>query len=415
MKPCRDNNAGGTAARRPLEDPGTEDRYKNQWSASSRSTGSARSLSRQHLRDLCRESRAQHGLPERDLETLSWPIRLQPRQLPKLAHMDRSELEAHVVRAVQARRSGKQGEDDLVEFKSKWPEPDQKFARQLAGSLNRASGQPCIIVVGIDDKTGEHTKWTGEDLNQWWPRVSKYFNQVPPSLIRDATLTIGQDEQVKALVFASDQCPYLVRPNEHSGQLEIPIRDGANTRSANRAEVISLLAHFPRIPRIDIIGGYINLTEWLSSHPDDEDAIFFEGTLSLFVHLLKGDRIVFPRHLVEGEIEINGTRFSLHSSPWDYIRDTASSDKDSAVTEDRHRFDVSSAGVMKLRFRSKSIDWEGDNSRLADIQALRLSLKLPISATNQAARVDCELHHDDSWVPDHDGNKMPFGHWALHN
>jgi hypothetical protein len=81
------------------------------------------------------------------------------------------DLEARVISAVDRIRAGQLVEHDLIECKRDWPQ-DSK-ARQLAGSLNRAGGDPVVYIIGIDEKTGDVHDISGTDVLDWSGQYKK--------------------------------------------------------------------------------------------------------------------------------------------------------------------------------------------------------------------------------------------------
>jgi hypothetical protein len=64
------------------------------------------------------------------------------------------QLEARVIDLVDLVLAGGRIEDDLVECKSQWPDPQQRSStRQLAGHANKAHDEPILWIIGIDEKT----------------------------------------------------------------------------------------------------------------------------------------------------------------------------------------------------------------------------------------------------------------------
>ncbi|MGX1161304.1 hypothetical protein FBY31_0323 [Arthrobacter sp. SLBN-100] len=72
------------------------------------------------------------------------------------------DLEARVISAVDQIRSGQSVENDFIECKR--DSPKENKARQLAGSLNRAAGDPVVYIIGIDEKDGAVHDVAGTDI-----------------------------------------------------------------------------------------------------------------------------------------------------------------------------------------------------------------------------------------------------------
>ena len=149
--------------------------------------------------------------------------------------------------AVDQIRKGQQVETDFIECKREWPE--DKKARQLAGSLNRAAGDPVIYIIGLDEKTGLVTDVSGIDVLNWWNQIVPKFDQTPPEIARHMDVVVDSSgEKVVALVFASDRAPYVVKTGSANPSFEIPIREGSGTRSAHRDEILRMLMPTVKVP-----------------------------------------------------------------------------------------------------------------------------------------------------------------------
>src|SRR5215218_4078138 len=105
-------------------------------------------------------------------------------------------LEASVLAAVDARRSGISPEDDFTECKATWPEPDK--ARQLAALANRAAGEPIVYIIGLDDTSGAVTDPGPVDPADWYPGLEKHFDEVAPEVLLHMRVCVGENEYVHA-------------------------------------------------------------------------------------------------------------------------------------------------------------------------------------------------------------------------
>jgi hypothetical protein len=81
------------------------------------------------------------------------------------------------------------------------------------------------------------------DVADWWPAMSSRFDQEAPELERHLVVHVGERQAVTALRFLTDRSPYVITSGGEDGALhrEVPIRDGARTRSARRDELLRLL------------------------------------------------------------------------------------------------------------------------------------------------------------------------------
>ncbi|MGP4032825.1 hypothetical protein [Pseudarthrobacter sp. 1C304] len=139
------------------------------------------------------------------------------------------ELEARVITAVDQIRARQPVEHDLIECKRSWPQ--EMKARQLAGSLNRAGGDPVLYIIGIDEKTGEIHDVSGTDILDWWSQIIPQFDHTPPELVRHLNVQVCEaGEHVVAVAVASDRAPYVVKTGSANPSLEAPMREGTDTR-----------------------------------------------------------------------------------------------------------------------------------------------------------------------------------------
>lgn len=131
-----------------------------------------------------------------------------------LISMRKREVDDRVLAAVNKITRGGRFEDALIECKSEWPRPEK--ARQLAAHANSAHGAEIIWIVGVDEKTHTLTSPEPVDLANWWSEFSRSFDEVSPGL-DDYIVRIGHDQFVTALVFSTDQAPYIIRQEQRKG------------------------------------------------------------------------------------------------------------------------------------------------------------------------------------------------------
>jgi hypothetical protein len=161
------------------------------------------------------------------------PSRLRPQQ-----------LEAHVIELVDLVLAGKRIEDDLVECKGQWPDPQRRSCtRQLAGHANKAHGEPILWIIGLDEDTHTLTHPNPVEFADWWASISSRFDPPAPELEHHLVVSVGERQTVTALRFLTDRSPYVIMGGGDAERLEreVPIRDGTRTRSARRDELLRLL------------------------------------------------------------------------------------------------------------------------------------------------------------------------------
>lgn len=205
--------------------------------------------------------------------------------------MTSQEVDARVQAAIENLQVGRGVEDDAgIEFKGEWPDPLKK-ARQLAGAANALRGDPLLMVVGVDDKTGVVTTPAKTEPQDWYAKFCKPFDQIPPELLRVQTVFIGDDsDSVQVMVFATDQFPYVI--NDNSGKREVPLRVGTGTHSAHRNQLVRMFEPKLRTPTMSMVEASVRAKaeDHLSPLSDNPDKI---------VHVLSMEITLYARILVE--------------------------------------------------------------------------------------------------------------------
>ncbi|GIH08082.1 hypothetical protein Rhe02_61490 [Rhizocola hellebori] len=207
------------------------------------------------------------------------------------------EIEAWALRVINRLTAGAKVEDSNVELKSVWPSEPNKAARRIAGLCNSIAGDQALWLIGVDEKSGV-TGVAADDLATWWPAVSANFDGAVPAL-RDVAFQV-QGKEVVALLFQTDQAPYVVQ-NEVFGKqgggpvaLEVPWRNGTTVRTATRAELIRILLPASDLPTLTLMDAEAALDR------REEDSYSLTLTAVYYVHAAMGDSIVLPNHQAEG-------------------------------------------------------------------------------------------------------------------
>lgn len=233
------------------------------------------------------------------------------------------DLETRVLAAVDQIRRGQQVETDFIECKREWPE--DKKARQLAGSLNRAAGDPVIYIVGIDEKTGLVTDVSGTDVLNWWNQIIPKFDQTPPEITRHMDVVVDSNgEKIVALVFASDRAPYVIKTGLGNPSLEIPIREGSGTRSARRDEVLRMLMPTVKVPTAVALDGNfyseyypaVNQDHYEDGRYSQEEGMRCNGQLRLYFEHSGRETITLPGHGMRGTLKVGGETFEASVAPY---------------------------------------------------------------------------------------------------
>ncbi|MET3934986.1 hypothetical protein [Arthrobacter sp. OAP107] len=225
------------------------------------------------------------------------------------------DLEARVISAVDRIRAGQQVENDHIECKRTWPQ-DSK-ARQLAGSLNRAGGDPVVYIIGIDENTAQIHDVSGTDIHDWWSQITPKFDQIPPEMVRHISVPVGEDgEHVVAVAFASDRAPYVVKTGSPNPSLEVPMREGTGTRTARRDELLRLLIPAVRLPQIVVLearlhGEYFPPAQLGKS----TEELTCSGQIKIYVEHNGHDIVTLPAHGMRGKVTIEGEKYDLDIKP----------------------------------------------------------------------------------------------------
>ncbi|ASN39997.1 hypothetical protein CGQ24_13890 [Arthrobacter sp. 7749] len=298
------------------------------------------------------------------------------------------------------------GEDDLLEFKRDYFKGDKfdKGVRQLAGSLNRAAGEPVLLVFGVEDQTGKCYKTDPVDLNEWWPSVQSKFDQVSPELIRHVPILID-GITIQALAISSDRAPYVFRVSGHSPHdREIPIREATGTRSAHRDQILRMLAQQTKMPTVDTILGECRLMEFEAfGDPEEPEYLLrFDGSFRLFFD--PHGSAMIPRHRFTGTVNWGGqeTALSLYSRSNEM---TANKRLPHEVIENSDGIYINSPSGALIRFYSDSVLGDSDLKyaeisavigRIRSLESISVSLNLPFAGTNRSVSVKAKLELDSS-------------------
>jgi hypothetical protein len=224
------------------------------------------------------------------------------------------DLEARVITAVDQIRARQPVEHDLIECKRSWPQ--EKKARQLAGSLNRAGGDPVIYIIGIDEKTGEVHDVSGIDILDWWSQIVPQFDHTPPELVRHLNVQVGEaGEHVVAVAVASDRAPYVVKTGSANPSLEVPMREGTGTRSARRDELLRMLIPTVRLPQVVLLEVELNSEYFPPSSGSPTEELNCTGQLRLYVEHNGSGIVTLPAHGMRGQVTVSGEKFEVNVAP----------------------------------------------------------------------------------------------------
>jgi hypothetical protein len=234
------------------------------------------------------------------------PSRLRPQQ-----------LEARVIELVDLVLAGKRIEDDLVECKGQWPDPQRRSStRQLAGHANKAHGEPILWIVGLDENTHMLTHPSPIEFADWWTAISSRFDPPAPELEHHLVVSVGERQAVTALRFLTERSPYVIMGGGDDERLEreVPIRDGARTRSARRDELLRLLIPAVAPPSAQLLSARLHARYDPGVEGKPSGRTGFQLVAKVFFQqpAMSAGVVMLPAHLMHGRIDVGGTIGFLH-------------------------------------------------------------------------------------------------------
>lgn len=211
-------------------------------------------------------------------------------------------LETLVATAVERVLNGGKTEDSRMELKSAWPTDPQRAARQLAGFINAANSPWVTWIVGVDEEGHRLTGPRPEELANWWPRVASRFEGLAPDAAQNLTIPVGSGA-VMALFFETSRRPFVIKLSNLPADSEVPWREGNQTRSARRLDLLKMLVPKINAPEGEILGATLT---------GDFVGGEFRGNISgaMYLDVPVGGSIVFPFHRCEVAVRIGEQRIS---------------------------------------------------------------------------------------------------------
>jgi hypothetical protein len=248
--------------------------------------------------------------------------------------LDPVEIEEWVLRIVDRVRRRVRIEDARVELKGDWLDA-KRAARRIAGHANAARGSTILWVIGLDEPAGV-IGVAGGDFAAWWQQVRAEFNELAPS-VTDLVVPVGGKEVV-ALVFDTSRAPFVIKnpvhgsPGGGSVSLEVPWREGTSTRSATRADLITLLVPLLGIPKFSVLSGSLQASQLGTQEGKGEEGVLnrtglhWHLVLDVYVHSAVGNIVVIPDHQCAAQLHLSSRSRTLsfstvkvlsrEASPW---------------------------------------------------------------------------------------------------
>lgn len=315
------------------------------------------------------------------------------------------DLEARVISAVDRIRTGQSAERDLIECKRDWPQ--DKKARQLAGSLNRAGGGPVICIIGIDEETAGVHDISGTDVADWWNQITPKFDQMPPEMIRHILVPVGESgEQVMAVAFASDRAPYMVKTGIANPSLEVPMREGTTTRSTRRDVLLRLLIPTITGPPVVVLKAEL----YIEHHPavpekwrpdgalmaGQDEYVHVVGSLRVYFEHNGKDLVTLPAHGMRGRLLVDGFCYGLKVTP---ARELTNYGGSTNLTRAAPRDGVALTGPKAVSFDIEVPDLGADDLLTFEVaNTVSYEIELDVLHASKALRADVTLARkpDDS-------------------
>lgn len=212
--------------------------------------------------------------------------------------MRKVELEAWVVSICDRVVDGHPIEDDRVELKRTYLDDRQDEARRIAALCNSANGDHALWLVGVDEKGRSVPGAPAEpDPANWLPQLHSYWPDLVPGIIWHLSVPYGGVSTV-AYLFDASRAPYTVKV---SGQgkvdREVPIREGARTRSARREDLLRMVVPAVRKPTVEVLRALLDLNP--GSKTDASEGLWLSATL--WIENVT-DTIFVPHHTCQGSV-----------------------------------------------------------------------------------------------------------------
>ena len=325
--------------------------------------------------------------------------------------METQLLEARVIAIAEAVLAGRQVEDDRVELKAVWPVAEHKTARQIAGHANASGGEPILWIVGLDEKSRKFGSAAGTEPANWWSAVRSHFAEVTPDLnVLRVPVAVGHD--VFALQFATDRAPYVINV-AGGGQVEweVPWREGNSTRTARRHEMIRSVVAEASVPKLELIGGLVEIDEFIRDPHTGEYAGVAIGDLrvrcALDMFVSAKGLAYLPEH--RQSLMLEAARVMVELAPFNF---TGSYRFDGAsVSGGRRRVPFGNVTVLgasglevkgpgELKLRGELVVGTAEATAMRRAAAVGVDLRLPVDGSERSAR----LASDISWVQGDEGD-----------
>ncbi len=291
--------------------------------------------------------------------------------------MKNSEIQEWALQVIDRVKKRQNVEDSKEELKAEWPKDFAKVARQIGAHANAARGESILWLIGVDEKDGikgaDHVEFAS-----WLSKVKSQFESEHAPRCYDCNIHID-GETVAALVFETDQSPYVVQNPVHGKKdggpvsLEVPWRDGTSTRSATRADLLKILVPLRKQPAFEI----------RSAELEGGDAWSLSMRLDTYITHLDDQPITIPFHRCSLTYQV-GTGEEVKSTP--IIQCLSSADR---IKTGEKEIEIAGTG---------SVIWQFNN--IGCLPHLNLGDKIAItfsftpSQTDKQTSLGCDFEKD---------------------
>jgi hypothetical protein len=335
------------------------------------------------------------------------PSRLRPQQ-----------LDMRVIELVDLVLAGGRIEDDLVECKGEWPDPQKRsVARHLGGHANKAREEPIWWIIGLEEKSHGLTSPSPIELADWWASVASCFDPPASELEHHRVVSVGEQQAVTALRFLTDGSPYVIKGGGQNGGLEreVPIRDGTRTRSARRDELLRLLVPAVGPPSAQLLSVSLN-AQYYQGTQGGPDRTYLNLTATVFFQqpAVSTGVVMLPAHLMHARLDFDGSIGSLRgglrystSQAGGLPFSSGQQNQPIVVTTPTilHGVDRRTDGVVITGPGSLTVSsaprLDGDlRSRLAAVDVVQMHLSFGVAGIERRVNLDAQLDsaHDDQDV-----------------
>ncbi len=130
------------------------------------------------------------------------------------------------------------GETSKIQFKEKITLPDD-FAKEIVAMANSLGG---LILIGVEDKTGEIKGLTDDELHDYGTRVANIAtNNVSPVVYITTEVVLVEIEEKKKKILIVNICEGINKPYKVSKTLKVYVKQGDTKRQvSDNAEMLRL-------------------------------------------------------------------------------------------------------------------------------------------------------------------------------